>query len=142
MESPNKANLNNLELDHLFSFSEAHFVPNERNFILQVAATQIGCDLCDDYEITVTENEIRSHPTSWTMVRGKYVFWFFVKQCEAIWEAIPSLLSRFQSKPKKRIEYGCKNAMVILAPRVRIPESLKEFVKQNYLSFINEIGNS
>lgn len=137
-----KANLSNLKLDRIFSFSEANFEPNDRNVLLEVAARQIGCALCDDNEITVAEKEIRSHSSSWMMVRGKYVLWFFVKQCEAIWEAIPKLLPRFQSKPNKRIECGMKNAMVILGSRVRVPESLKEFVEQNYLSFIREGGNS
>lgn len=137
-----KPNLNNLELAKIFSFSQAKLVPIERNILLQEAAKQIGCDICEDYKITDAENEIRSHDRSWAIVRGKYVFWFFVKQCEAIWESITSLLPRFSIKPKKRIECGVKNAMVIFAPRTRPPESLKEFVKQNYLSFINEVSNS
>ncbi len=137
-----KANLSNLTLDHIFSFSEANFVHEERNVLLEVAARQIGCDLCSDNDITVAEMEIRSHASSFMMVRGKYVLWFFVKQCEAIWQAIPNLLPRFQNKPKKRTECGTHNGMVILAPRVRVPESLKEFVERNYLSFISEGGNS
>lgn len=137
-----KPNLNNLELAKIFSFSQAKLVPIERNILLQEAAKQIGCDLCEDGKIAEAENEIRSHDRSWAMVRGKYVFWFFVKQCEAIWEAITSLLPRFSIKPNKRIECGVKNAIVIFAPRTRPPESLKEFVKQNYLSFINEVSNS
>lgn len=137
-----KPNLNNLELAKLFSFSQAKLVPIERNILLPEAAKQIGCVLCEDCKIADAENEIRSHDRSWSMVRGKYVLWFFVKQCEAIWEAITSLLPRFLNKPKKRVECGVKNAMVIFAPRTRPPKSLKEFVKHNYLSFINEVSNS
>ena len=137
-----KPNLNNLELAKIFSFSQAKLFPIERNILLQEAAKQIGCNLCEYHKITDAENEFRRHDSSRAMVRGKYVFWFFVKQCEAIWEAITSLLPRFSSKPNKRIECGVKNAMVIFAPRTRPPESLKEFVKQNYLSFINEVSNS
>ncbi|HBK99009.1 MAG TPA: hypothetical protein DD001_17650 [Microcoleaceae bacterium UBA10368] len=136
-----KPNLNNLELAKIFSFSQAKLFPIERNILLQEAAKQIGCNLCEYHKITDAENEFRRHDSSRAMVRGKYVFWFFVKQCEAIWEAIKSLLPRL-SKEKKRIECGVKNAMVIFAPRTRPPESLKEFVKQNYLSFINEVSNS
>jgi len=134
-----KANLSNLKLDHIFSFSEAIFVSNTRNVLLEVASRQIGCALCDDNYLVAAEGEIRSYAK--LIVRGKYVLWFFIKQCEAIWEAIPKLLSRFSDKPKKRTECGLNNAMVIVAPRARIPESLKEFVEQNYLAFINVRNN-
>jgi hypothetical protein len=132
-----KANLSNLKLDHIFSFSEAIFVPNERNVLLEIASKQIGCALCDDNDVVAAEGEIRSHAKPWTMVRGKYVLWFFIKQCEAAWEAIPKLLARFPDKPKKQIAWGVSNAMVVLATRARIPESLRDFVEQNYLTFIN-----
>ena len=134
-----KANLSNLKLDHIFSFSEAIFVSNTRNVLLEVASRQIGCALCDDNDVVAAEGEIRSYAKP--IVRGKYVLWFFIKQCEAIWEAIPKLLLRFPDKPKKRTECGLNNAMVIVAPRARIPESLKEFVEQNYLAFINVRNN-
>lgn len=136
-----KANLSNLRLDHVFSFSEARFISNTRIFLLEVASRQIGCALCDNSDVVAAESEIRSHAKPWMMIRGKYVLWFFVKQCEAIWEAIPRLLSRFSDKPKKRTECGFHNAMVIVAPRARIPESLKEFVERNYLNFINARTN-
>lgn len=135
----NKPNLNNLKLDNIFSFSQAKLLPIERNILLQKAANQLGCNLCADDKITEAENEFRSHNYSWAMVRGKYVLWFFIKQCEAIWQASTSLLPRFLSKPNKRIECGVNNAILLWGPRSRIPESLKEFVKQNYLSFINGV---
>jgi hypothetical protein len=138
----NKPNLNNLKLEDIFSFSQAKLVPVDRNILLQKAAKQLGCNLSDDYEITEAENEIRSHNCSWAMIRGKYVLWFFIKQGEAIWEASTSLLPRFLSKPKKRIDFGVNNAILLLGPRSRIPESLRKFVEQNYLSFIKEVSNS
>jgi hypothetical protein len=134
--SGSKANLSNLKLDHIFSFSDAIFISNTRDALLEVASKQIGCHVDDNNDIAVAEREIRSHANSLMMVRGKYVLWFLVKQCEAIWEAIPKLLPRFQDKPKKRAECGFHNATVLFGPRMRIPESLKEFVERNYLSFI------
>lgn len=94
-----KANLSNLRLDHLFSFSDsdANFESKERDVILQVAARQIGCDLCDDNDIKDAESEMLRHASWQMMVRGKYVLWFFVKQCEAIGKVIPNLLPRFRT---------------------------------------------
>jgi hypothetical protein len=103
---------------------------------------QIGCNRYNDDDINAAVQEIRLHSRSRMMVRGKYILWFFLKQCESIWESIPKLSPNFSSKPKKRIECGIKNAMVILGPRVHAPESLKEFIRQNYLSFINKDNNA
>ncbi|WP_338442238.1 DUF4435 domain-containing protein [Synechococcus elongatus IITB4] len=136
-----KANLSNLRLDHIFSFSEAVFVTNTRSVLLETASRQTGCALDDDNDVVTAEEEIRSCTRPWMLVRGKYVLWFFVKQCEAIWEAIPKLLSSVLDKPKKRTECGLHNAMLIFAPRARVPKSLKEFVERNYLTFINARNN-
>jgi Protein of unknown function (DUF4435) len=135
--SGSKANLSNLKLDHIFSFSEAVFISKTRDDLLEIASRQIGCRVYNNNDIAAAEREIRTHANSLMMVRGKYVLWFLVKQCEAIWKAIPNLLPRLQNKPKKRMECGLNNAMILFAPRARIPESLKEFVVRNYLSFID-----
>ena len=134
-----KANLNNLKLDKFSSFSKenANFDAKERKELLQIAAKQLGCNLCDDSDIAEAENEIRRHKNCRLLIRGKYAFWFFFKQCEAISKAIPTLLPRF-SKVNKRIVYGLDKAIIIFAPRARVPESLRNFVEQNYLSFIRE----
>jgi len=135
--SSSKANLNNLNLDSFFSFEEETCQVQDHKMLLEESAKQIGCD-CSNYDdIMAAVNEIRLHTRSQMMVRGKYALWFFWKQCEAIWESIPKLLPNLSSKPKKRIECGPKNAMVILGPRAHAPESLREFIEQNFLLFIN-----
>jgi Protein of unknown function (DUF4435) len=139
--SGTEANLSNLKLDQLFSFTEAKCQPKGYPALLKESANQIGCDLCNSDDIEAAINEIRCHAKPRMMVRGKYALWFFLKQCEAIWESIPNLLPRFSSKPKKRTDFGIKNAMVIIGSRANAPESLKEFIKQNYLSFIGEVNN-
>jgi len=138
-----KANLSNLKnFNGIFSFSGANFESKTRDILLQKAAKQVGCQLCSDNEIRAAEMEIRDRPNWWMMVRGKYVLWFYVKPCEALWEVIPQLLPRFKEKPQKTIQYGLPNAMVIFGPRARSPESLKAFIETHYLSFIREVNNS
>lgn len=137
-----KANLSNLDLKSFFSFPHARCTQPVRKTFLEGAAKQIGCDLSSEAHISAAEAEFLSISNPNTMVRGKYVLWFFVKQCEAIWESITKLLPSFQHKPNKRTECGIHNAMLILGPRARIPQSLKRFIEQNYLSFIYETSNS
>ena len=132
------ANLNNLKLDSFFSFNEATCQVSDQIALLEESAKQIGCICCNDDDIIDAVREIRDHTRSRMMIRGKYALWFFLKQCEAIAESIHKLLPNFSSKPKKRIEYGMKNAIVIIGPRAHAPESLKDFIRQNYMLFITE----
>jgi hypothetical protein len=132
------ANLNNLKLDSFFSFDEAICQVSEQIVLLAESAKQIGCERCDDADILAAVQEIRVHNRSRMMIRGKYALWFFLKQCEAIGESIHKLSPKIPSPPKKRIEYGMKNAIVIIGPRVHAPESLKDFIRHNYLLFITE----
>jgi Protein of unknown function (DUF4435) len=135
--SNSTANLDNLKLDSFFSFNEATCQLSEQIVLLEESARQIGCERCDDADILAAVQEIRVHDSSRMMIRGKYALWFFLKQCEAIGASIHKLSPKFSSPPKKRIEYGMKNAIVIIGPRAHAPESLKDFIKQNYLLFIN-----
>jgi Protein of unknown function (DUF4435) len=135
--SGSKANLNNLKLESFFSFREAICQVSESLALLEESAKQIGCICCNDDDITSAVREIRGHTRSRMMIRGKYALWFFLKQCEAIGESIHQLSPKFPSPPKKRIEYGMKNAIVIIGPRAHAPKSLKYFIRQNYLLFIN-----
>lgn len=136
-----KANLSNLKLGNFFSFTTARCQARESYELLREAANQIGCELDRDNDINTATTEFRNHSKSRMMVRGKYLLWFFVKQCEAIWESISDILPQFSEKPKQRINCGINNAMVYLAPRASTPESLKEFIKKNYLSFIDDVNN-
>lgn len=140
--SGDKANLNNLNLNHLFSFSQATLVSVERKKLLDIAARQTGCSLSSKSDIAAADNEIRSHVNSRSLIRGKYILWFYFKQCEAISESITSLLPRFSTKPNKRIVYGCDNSITVFSPRARVPKSLREFVERNYLSFISNLSAS
>jgi hypothetical protein len=141
-QSGAKANLNNLKLDAFFSFKEGTFQVREDLILLKESSDQIGCECSDADDISAAVEKIRLHARSRMMIRGKYVLWFFVKQCEAIWESIPKLSPNFPKKPNKRLEFGLKNAMVHLGPYAYAPNTLKEFIKQNYLSFISQVNNT
>ena len=130
--------LSDLKLNSLFSFTEARCQPNQDSLLLEEAAKQLGCDLSNNDDIMTAAEEIRCHARSRMMIRGKNALWFFVKQCEAIWESITKLSPRFPIKPEKRADCSIKKAVLILAPRAHAPESLKEFIRINYLSFISE----
>jgi hypothetical protein len=130
--------LSDLKLNSLFSFTEATCQAKENSLLLEESVKQLGAKLSNNDDIITAAQEIRCHARSLMMIRGKYALWFFVKQCEAIWDSIPKLSPRFSIKPPKRADCSIKKAVLILAPRAHPPESLKEFIRINYLSFISE----
>ncbi|SMH34721.1 DUF4435 domain-containing protein [Methanohalophilus portucalensis] len=71
-------------------------------------------------------------------IRGKYMLWFMLMCTKEIHKSITYICSKYRKPPKVRTEIGLKNAVVHLAPRARIPESLKLFVENNYLYYINK----
>lgn len=70
-------------------------------------------------------------------IRGKYALWFLVESATKAHESIHVLLPSFQSPPKVKISIGAKNAMVVVAPRLRCPDSLRMFIAQTFLTFIS-----
>ena len=131
-----RANLSNLNLDNLFKFRDNEIIPNPRDALLSTASKQIGTALNTPEELMAAEKEIANCSDLRMLIRGKFIAWFMVKQCEGLWVNITVILKRFTSKPKKRVEFGHKNANVIFAPRARIPESLCGFLDSTYCRFI------
>lgn len=131
-----QANLNNLNLDHLFKFVDARVASDSREVLLQTAARHIGSALSPEGDIADAEQEISGCSDLCMLIRGKYIAWFMLRQCEALWKEIGSIIKRFTSRPKKRIEFGHKNAHVVFAPRARMPVSLCRFLDSNYIRYI------
>lgn len=63
-------------------------------------------------------------------VRGKFELWFFVKFINQLYEVTRKQLSKGESL-KMRTQISEENAIEILGPRTKIPESLKAFLKAN-----------
>jgi hypothetical protein len=105
---------------------------------LQNAANCVGLSAAT--EAAVAEAEVRFQEKQGTerLIRGKYLLWFMVEMALEIHRSISSLVARFTSPPKVRISLGAGNAMVILAPRVRCPKSLNDFLNRNYVQYIRE----
>jgi hypothetical protein len=124
------------DLDGLFEFRNGLLVPNSRNALLISASRNTGANLSSQDELLSAEKEIIRCPNLAMAIRGKYIAWFMVKQCEDLWANITETLVRFVSRPKKRVEFGHKNANVIYAPRARIPDTLCCFLDSTYRSYI------
>ncbi|MBW4531215.1 MAG: DUF4435 domain-containing protein [Aphanothece saxicola GSE-SYN-MK-01-06B] len=136
------ANLNNLKLEKIFKFTATSIVSSSRDLLLSTAAKHIGSPLNTEAEIASAEQEIAGCVNLPMLIRGKYITWFMVRQCEALWKDITAIIQRFTCKPKKRIEFSEKIANVIFAPRARIPASLCGFLDATYIEYINSRESS
>lgn len=80
-------------------------------------------------EINLIINEInKNEPKKY--VRGKFELWFFVKFVNKLYLVIRSQLTKGESI-KMRTQINEENAIEVLGPRTRIPESLKLFLENN-----------
>jgi hypothetical protein len=93
-------------------------------------------------ELASAEAEFRQYQGPEKFVRGKYLLWFLVEFALEIHRSITKIIKRFTRSPKVKISIGTGNAMVVLAPRVRCPITLQEFLKRNYEKYIFDKNHS
>lgn len=94
----------------------------------------------DEAEVLAAVNELLEKCVAEKVVRGKYALWFFVHCILSIRDGIGKFCDKYKFKPPKaRVTMGVENAMVLLANRVRIPQSLRTFIQRNYLEYIQGI---
>lgn len=89
-------------------------------------------------ELFSAEAEFRQYQGAEKFVRGKYMLWFLVEFALEVHRSLSLLITRFTASPKVKISIGPGNAMVVLAPRVRCPESLQRFLEGTYGQYIRD----
>ena len=106
------------------------------------AASRVGAPQDGDKEIADAEAEFRGKQGLEKYIRGKYLLWFFVQCAKEIHKATPDIRENYKAAPKVHIELSVKNAIVVIAPRVRCPASLKLFLEYNYDIYIREMASA
>lgn len=105
---------------------------------LQHVAMCVDLQPSQHTEVSDAESEFRQRQGAERFIRGKYLMWFLVEFALEIHRSISVLIRRFKDSPKVRISIGPANAMVVLAPRVRCPGSLQEFLERTYVQYIRD----
>jgi hypothetical protein len=136
-----KACLSNVKLGELFIFKNENLevseqCHNEKDKLKYVGAF-VGEDVSDMQVLKNIEYEFREKDGVSRFVRGKYLFWFFLEFAKKVHELTNHYCSKLTTPPKVKLAIGQKNAMSAIAPRARIPESLSQFVENNYLAYIS-----
>lgn len=105
---------------------------------LQIAADSVCLPTASEADLAKAQVRFDEKQGTERLIRGKYLLWFMVEMALDIHRSIASIVARFTSPPKVRISLGIGNVMVILAPRVRCPKSLNDFLNHNYIQYIRE----
>jgi hypothetical protein len=138
------AKLNDIDLKDFFTLTNAKLCIHSpfqcTDNLLQHAGSAAKANHFGEVDVQSIVEEIKqvSHPRH--IIRGKYIFWFFVEFSLHIHENLNLLFSRFKSPPKLKISIGRGNAMIFIAPRARCPNSLQTFIENNYRSYVNRLS--
>jgi hypothetical protein len=134
--SGDNANLNNIDLKKIFSFSNG--VVSEKNSLntLSLLHSQCGVIMPDDPDYTVEEGEFNKAVVYRAFIRGKYLFWFLIEFCKSVYADADKIIVGLKKKPKKNLDLSLGNGMCIVAPRAKKPPTLKRFLEDNYLTYI------
>jgi len=135
--------LSNIDPKEYFKFEQSHIKLKERyksqRERIRYAARRVDAPMSDESEIAKVEREFRRLQGLEKYIRGKYLIWFFIQCIKEIHKAIPGLCPRYNRAPKVHIDLNAVNGMMVIAPRVRCPYSLRSFLENNFVSYIKEV---
>ncbi len=140
--------LNDICMKHLFSIKSGVLRktprPKDHPDWCSYIHGQCNIKLSND-DISDVEREFRDADGPRRFIRGKYELWFLVEFCLSVRAGIGSLSATVTAPPKMKTSMGHQDAVVLVAPRARIPESLKVFLHTTcgkYVSSMLEAGSS
>ena len=142
-----KANLENIRLQDLFTFADGVLrirpefdTPTSR---AQKVASDIGQIVSNPDDLRKVEVEFRSKKGPEKYIRGKFVRWFFVQCNLEIHRCISCFCAYYSSTaPRPRVQFHQRNAMNLLGVLARCPSSLSEFIRGNFVEYIQGVESA
>jgi hypothetical protein len=113
-----------------------------RTVLLARVAASVDLTVSCESDVAQVEREFRQKRGVERFIRGKYLLWFLVEFAHHVHKSLSRHVPRIRSSPKPRISLGVGNAMVLAAPRVRCPTSLRAFLDGTYGQYLKERGES
>jgi hypothetical protein len=139
-----KAYLDNIKPETFLKFVEGKICLNDEFNLpisrVEYAAKSAKAKRATNDELDKAEAEFWNRKGIERFIRGKYLMWFFIKFLLEIHSSIPKFCAKHSKPPKVKLPLSVENSMSVIAPRARCPESLKNFIGQNYLEYIKEVN--
>lgn len=123
------ANLNQIDLSNVFSFNEK--VKRKRNIKEYLEKAMDTNSTAPFAEVLRHMRTLSQISNSKYFVRGKYEMWFFIKFINSIPEILNCNRKKGEPKCKLSVNISESTAVQVLAPRLRIPSDLKDFLDRN-----------
>jgi Protein of unknown function (DUF4435) len=138
-----KAGLNDILMRDMFRFSGGILQPIANPKGKADAATYIHEQCNVAYDSTVNLMSVRGELTTGkryrSLTRGKYLLWFIVEFCHSVHREASALFPGKPAPQKMNVTISTSNAMALIGPRARVPQSLRKFLEVNHLTYIDQI---
>jgi hypothetical protein len=107
----------------------------ENNIVNQNTCERVLREICGFAE---TEKEFEDHKQYKNYTRGKYLLWFLVEFCLSIHKDYNKLeFVKIKKKAKMVTTLSQSNAIALIAPRCKIPKTLKIFFKNTIVKYVD-----
>jgi hypothetical protein len=87
-------------------------------------------------ELKTTENNFVNNSGKELFIRGKFEIWYFVGIVNSIHKHITRFSIKYTDPPAIHTSLSCKNAIELIAPRVKTPERLRSFLRRTCVTYI------
>lgn len=136
--------LNDILMKHLFAFAAGRIQtienPKNENGALEYIHSQCSINFDTTVDISPVEQEFRADGNYLRFTRGKYLFWFLIEFALSVHRDINHIIPSITKSPKMNVSMSQTNGVVLIAPRARIPGSLKEFLQRTYCAYIEDVN--
>lgn len=135
--------LDNIIMNHLFYFSKGELLTRDRfqghGTISEYIHARCRISF-EDVDLLGLKEKFDEAEGSKNFIRGKYILWFFVEFLINIFNEIQSIFPALLSKPKSNVSLAHANAIALIATRFRTPTSLKIFLSNTSLRYIDSMS--
>jgi hypothetical protein len=140
-----KPGLSDILMRDLFAFSGTSIqsLPNPKGKADLTVYIHQQCNIAMDPSIDITsavkQFSVRNRHRSFA--RGKYLFWFLIEFCRSVHKNAPTIFPSISNIPKVNVTISQSNAMAVVGPRARMPQSLRKFLAGTFLSYIGRVDS-
>lgn len=139
-----KSCLNDIYMKHLFTVNSGKLqicpTPKDKASCAEYIHTQCNIVFNTAVDITPIEQEFRFEDKFKIFCRGKYLLWFLVEFALSVHRDIANLNCSITASPKMNVSMSQSNGVLLIAPRARIPITLKSFIERTFCNYIAEVA--
>jgi rRNA pseudouridine-1189 N-methylase Emg1 (Nep1/Mra1 family) len=110
---------------------------NGFNNLIKYIHNQCDIEVEDESEINKILDNFINCSDYLNYTRGKYLLWFLIEFCLSVCKDYEDIeYINLNKKPKLKVSFSHTNALVLIAPRCRMPESIKKFMENTVCKYV------